>query len=183
MTAAVVISDLSADDADAKLCGLGALLHACVHHGASVNFILPFSPAEADAFWRAKVLPAMRAGNRIVLVATSGDLIAGSVQLGLDTPPNQPHRAEISKLLVHPDFRRRGIARALMADIEGRAARLGRSLLTLDTRTGDMAEPLYASMGYATAGSIPGYCRDPFEDRLDSTTIMYKALREDGPAV
>jgi ribosomal protein S18 acetylase RimI-like enzyme len=82
----------------------------------------------------------------------------------------------VSKLLVDPEFRRRGLARALMVAIERRAAGLGRSLLTLDTRTGDKAEPLYASLGYETAGVIPGYCRDPFEDRLDSTTIMYKTL-------
>ena len=78
--------------------------------------------------------------------------------------------------MVHPDFRRQGIAKALMADLEGHAGQLGRSLITLDTRTGDMAEPLYASLGYRTVGVIPGYCRDPFEDRLDSTTIMYKTL-------
>jgi ribosomal protein S18 acetylase RimI-like enzyme len=98
------------------------------------------------------------------------------VQLSTDTPPNQLHRAEVTKLLIHPDFRRRGIARALMEELEGLAERLGRSLITLDTRTGDSAEPLYASMGYVTAGVIPGYCRDAFVDRLDATTIMYKAL-------
>lgn len=158
---------------------LAGLLHACVLDGASVNFVLPYAPAEAEAFWRDKVLPAVRAGARLLLVARLGGpagRIAGSVQLALDTPPNQPHRAEVSKLLVHPDFRRRGVARALMAALEREAARRGRSLLTLDTRTGDKAEPLYASLGYATAGVIPGYCRDPHEDRLDATTIMYKAL-------
>ena len=98
------------------------------------------------------------------------------MQLGYDTPANLRHRAEVSKLLVHPTLRRRGIARALMAGLEREAARLGRSLLTLDTRTGDMAEPLYVSLGYRIAGVIPGYCRHPSEDRLDSTTIMYKVL-------
>ena len=78
--------------------------------------------------------------------------------------------------MVHPDFRRQGIARALMAEIERLAGGLKRSLLTLDTRTGDSAEPLYASMGYKTVGIVPGYCLDPFEPKLDSTTIMYKAL-------
>ncbi len=110
------------------------------------------------------------------MVARKDGRIAGSVQLDYDTPPNQPHRAEVRKLLVHPDFRRRGIAKALMAALESRAAELGRSLLTLDTRTGDMAEPLYVSLGYQTAGIIPGYCRDPFKDHFDPTTIMYKAL-------
>ena len=169
-------STFSADDIASHLRELGALLHACVHAGASVGFVLPFTPGDGEAFWRNKVLPAVRGGGRVLLVARSGGRIVGTVQLGYDTLPNQPHRAEVSKLLVHPECRRRGIARALMAELERQAPRLGRSLLTLDTRTGDKAEPLYASLGYRTAGIIPGYCRDPFEDRLDSTTIMYKAL-------
>jgi ribosomal protein S18 acetylase RimI-like enzyme len=77
---------------------------------------------------------------------------------------------------VHPDFRRLGLAKALMAELERQAGERGRSLLTLDTRTGDKAEPLYASLGYTTAGIIPGYCRDPFQGNLDSTTLMYRAL-------
>jgi hypothetical protein len=176
MTAASAIAEFSAADIAAHGHELGALLHACVHAGASVNFVLPFTPEDGEAFWTGKVLPAVRAGGRVVLVAQQSGRMAGSVQLRVDTPPNQPHRAEVSKLLVHPEFRRRGLARALMAAIERRAAGLGRSLLTLDTRTGDTAEPLYASLGYETAGVIPGYCRDPFEDRLDATTIMYKKL-------
>ncbi len=170
------ISILTADDVAADLQSLGALLHDCVNAGASVNFVLPYSPGEAVSFWAETVLPAVRAGGRTVLVANVDASIAGTVQLIHDTPPNQPHRAEVSKLLVHPDFRRRGIARALMADLEGLAGRMGRSLITLDTRTGDSAEPLYQSLGYTVAGVIPGYCRDTIEDRLDPTTIMYKVL-------
>jgi ribosomal protein S18 acetylase RimI-like enzyme len=172
----LAISTFSADDIASHVRRLGALLHACVHDGASVGFVLPYTEHDSEAFWSRKVLPAVRAGGRLVLVAQATGRIAGSVQLGYDTPPNQPHRAEVSKLLVHPDFRRQGIARALMAEVERRASRLGRSLITLDTRTGDKAEPLYASLGYKTAGVIPGYCRDPFENRLDSTTVMYKVL-------
>ena len=78
--------------------------------------------------------------------------------------------------MVHPEHRRDGIARALMAALEHQAAAWGRRLLTLDTRTGDSAERLYASFGYETTGVIPGYCRDPFTDTLDSTTVMYKWL-------
>ena len=166
---------LSAPELETRLNEFAALLHACVHAGASINFVLPFPLQEAETFWRAKVLPGLRAGTRILFAAEADGRLAGSVQLDCDTPPNQPHRAEVSKLMVHPDFRRRGIARALMAALERRAGDLGRSLITLDTRTGDMAEPLYASLGYVTAGTIPGYCRDPFADRLDATTIMYKA--------
>ncbi|MCG8361443.1 MAG: GNAT family N-acetyltransferase [Kiloniellales bacterium] len=170
------ISIFSADDIASHLRELGALLHACVHAGASVNFVLPYSEADSAAFWRRKVLPAVGEGTRLLLVARRDERIAGAVQLDTDTPPNQPHRAEVSKLLVHPDFRRQGIARALMAELERLASQRGRSLITLDTRTGDKAEPLYVSLGYKTAGVIPGYCLDPFEDRLDPTTIMYKAL-------
>lgn len=171
-----VISIFSADDIASHVGELGALLHACVHDGASIGFVLPHTEADSEAFWRRKVVPGVLDGTRVLLVAQKSGKIVGSVQLDYDTPPNQPHRAEVRKLLVHPDFRRRGIAKALMADLEQLASRLGRSLLTLDTRTGDTAVPLYTSSGYRTAGVIPGYCRNPFEDHLDSTTIMYKVL-------
>jgi hypothetical protein len=170
------ISMFSADDITSHFAELGALLHACVHDGASISFVLPFTQADSEAFWSKKVLPKVRDGGLLLLVARQNGRVAGSVQLDYDTPPNQPHRAEVRKLLVHPGLRRQGIARALMAELERLASQLGRSLITLDTRTGDKAEPLYASLGYKTAGVIPGYCRDPMEDRLDSTTIMYKVL-------
>lgn len=172
----VPISMLSAADVEAYLAGFAELLHACVHAGANINFVLPFSRDDAAAFWTLKVLPAMRAGGRVLWAARSRGRIVGSVQLSTDTPPNQPHRAEVTKLLVHPDFRRRGIAKALMGDLERHAAMNGRTLITLDTRTGDFAEPLYASLGYVAVGVIPNFCRDPVEDRLHPTTIMYKAL-------
>jgi ribosomal protein S18 acetylase RimI-like enzyme len=171
-----IISTFSANDIAAHLRELGALVHACVHDGASIGFVLPFSAAESEAYWTDKILPRMRGGALVLMVARTGGRIAGSAQLDCDTPPNQPHRAEVRKLLVHPDFRRRGIAKALMAALERRAGELGRSLLTLDTRTGDKAEPLYTALGYSTAGIIPGYCRDPFRDHLDPTTVMYKVL-------
>jgi len=171
-----VISTLSGDELDRHIGELGALLHACVHAGANINFVLPFLRDDAEAFWRSKVLPTVRDGGRVLWVARLDDAIVGSVQLDRDMPPNQPHRAEVTKLLVHPDVRRRGIARALMAELHRHARDLGRTLITLDTRTGDKAEPLYASLGYRTAGIIPDFCRDPAEDRLHPTTIMYKAL-------
>ena len=98
------------------------------------------------------------------------------MQLLHDMPPNQPHRAEIAKLLVHPDHRRRGLGRALMAAAEAEARRLGRTLLTLDTRSGDPSEALYLGLGFRIAGVIPGWCRDTLSDRLDPTTIMFKPL-------
>jgi ribosomal protein S18 acetylase RimI-like enzyme len=172
-----IISMLPAQGVVANLGQLGALLHACVHDGASVGFVLPYPEADSAAFWSENVLPNVQAGVRLLLVARQADRIVGSVQLDYDTPPNQPHRAEVRKLLVHPAFRRQGIALALMAELEHRARELGRTLLTLDTRTGDSAEPLYASLGFSTVGVIPGFCRDTRDaGRLDSTTIMYKHL-------
>lgn len=176
MTAPDIFSLFTADDIAAHIDDLSELIHACVHDGASIGYILPFSKTDSALFWRDKVSPAVRDGGRLLLVAWRDGRIAGSVQLDYDTPPNQPHRAEIRKLMVHPAFRRKGIARALMAEIERHAVRLRRSLLTLDTRTGDSAEPLYRSLGYQTTGIIPGYCRDTFTERLDPTTIMYKTL-------
>lgn len=168
---------LTAEDAAANLPALGELLHACVQGGASVSFVLPYSPDDAEAFWRAKILPALVGGKLALWVARQDGRIAGSVQLDSDTPPNQPHRAEVRKLLVHPDFRRCGIARRLMREAETHAARIGRTLITLDTRTGDSAEPLYASLGYVTVGQIPDFSRDPHDaGKLDATTIMYKRV-------
>ena len=173
----ITISTLAAADIDAHLGELAALLNACVHDGASIGFVLPHSAQDSAAFWTDKVRPGVQAGSRLLLAARRGATIVGSVQLDYDTPPNQPHRAEVRKLLVHPQWRRRGIAQALMAELERRADQLGRTLLTLDTRTGDKAEPLYASLGYRTVGVIPGFCRDTADAaRLDATTIMYKGL-------
>jgi ribosomal protein S18 acetylase RimI-like enzyme len=171
---------LTPTDLDRRLPELAAILHACVRDGASVGFVLPFEIDQAAAFFRDKVRPGLAAGGRVLLAAElddkRGGKLAGTVQLIHDTPPNQPHRAEVAKLLVHPAARRRGLARALMTRLEAEARARGRSLLTLDTRTGDTAEPLYAGLGFQAAGVIPGYCRDTLSDRMDPTTIMWKAL-------
>ena len=174
--AAFSIDRLDAPQAEGMLPELASLLHACVHDGASVGFVLPFAVHEAEGFWREKILPAVRSGDRVLFVARQGAVLAGTVQLVVDMPPNQPHRAEVSKPLVAPAFRRRGLARSLMLALEAEARMRGRSLITLDTRTGDSAEPLYAALGYAVSGVIPDFCRDPFDDRLDPTTVMYKRL-------
>ena len=163
MTDDLLITTFSAADAAADLRGLGELLHAYVETGAGVNFVLPYSLEESEEYWSGTVLPKLRAG--------------GSVRLDLVPMPNQPHRAEVSKLLVHPDFRRRGIARAMMQQLERRAAALNRTLLTLDTRTGDPSEALYTGLGYVTVGIVPDFALDTFgSGRLDPTTIMYKKL-------
>jgi ribosomal protein S18 acetylase RimI-like enzyme len=155
---------------------LAQILHACVHEGASVGFVMPFDWSEARAYWLNRVAPPHAAGAKLVLIATLGGDVAGTAQLDLDSMPSKRHHAEVSKVLVDPSFRRAGVGRALMREIERRAAKEGRWLLTLDT-AGDAAESLYRSLGYSLAGAIPHYARDAFEDRYDATRLMYKDLR------
>jgi len=168
----------SGDDAalDRELEMLADVLHAVVHTGAGVSFVVPFSIGEARAFWADTVLPGVRARTRRVLVARVDGRIVGTVQIDLAVPPNQRHRAEVLKLLVHPSARRRGIARALMIAIERAAQAEGRTLLTLDTWTGSAAEILYRSLGYTVVGVIPRYARGSLMPELEPATIMYKEL-------
>jgi ribosomal protein S18 acetylase RimI-like enzyme len=171
------LSLLTRDQIEAELDDLAQLLHACVADGASINFILPYSLDDARTFWRRKVLARLAEDAPLfVMVARLDGRIVGSVQLDCDTPPNQAHRADIKKLLVHPHVQRRGVGRRLMEDIEALAVGKGISLLTLDTRSGDKGETLYLSRGFEIAGIIPCYSRDARENRLDAATFMYKTL-------
>lgn len=155
---------------------LGVLLHDCVHTGAAVSFILPFSHEDAEAFWRDKVFPAVEAGmSRVLIARNERGRIIGTVQLDLAMPPNQPHRGEIKKLLVHPLERRSGIARLLMTGIENEARAAKRTLLTLDTAS-PAAEQLYSSLGYVRVGVIPRFSLHPETLALEGTTVMYKEL-------
>ena len=167
---------LSQDNLDQALPDLTEILHACVSNGASVSFIAPFTIDEARAFWLDKVYPVIRDGNALLLVARDEDKIIGTVQLHLSMPPNQAHRCEVAKLLVHPSYRKRGIATTLMEVLESEARVRRKSLITLDTRSGDQAEPLYILLDYKIAGRIPNFARATDSDRLDSTTYMYKIL-------
>ena len=155
---------------------LAQILRACVREGASVGFVMPFDLSEARAYWLDRVAAPHAAGAKLVLIATLGADIAGTAQLDLDSMPSKRHHAEVSKVLVDPAFRRAGVARALMHEIERRAAKEGRWLLTLDT-AGDAAEALYRSLGYSLAGAIPNYARNAFEESYDATRLMYKDLR------
>ena len=157
---------------------LGSLLHDCVHAGAAVSFVLPFSHDEAAAFWRDKVFPSVAAGTcRVLIARDERDRIVGTVQLDLAMPPNQPHRGEIKKLLVDPMQRGKGIARALMVCIEQEARDAHRTLLTLDTAS-PAAEQLYLSLGYVPVGVIPRFSVHPETRELEGTTVMYKELKE-----
>lgn len=150
------------------------ILVDCVQHGASVGFLAPFDPEDADAYWR-RVERAVAEGQCVLLVAVSaGDSVVGSVQLDIDTPPNQPHRATVNKLLVHSAARRRGVGEALMAGLERVALQSGRWLLTLDTSTAD-AERLYQRMGWILAGTIPRYALNP-DSTLTDTSVYWKQL-------
>ena len=165
--AAIVESDLDA---------LAEVLKEVVYDGAGVSFVVPLSMDDARGFWVTRVLPGVKAGTRRVLIARLASRIVGTVQIDLATPPNQQHRAEVLKLLVHPSARRLGIGRRLMIAIEPLAQAEGRTLLTLDTWTGRAAERLYLSLGYVAAGVIPGYARGSLTPELEPTTIMYKQL-------
>jgi ribosomal protein S18 acetylase RimI-like enzyme len=155
---------------------LAQILQACVQEGASIGFVMPFERSEARTYWLDRVAAPHAAGSKLVLIATLGDVIVGTAQLDLDSMPSKRHHAEVSKVLVDPAFRRAGVARALMQEIERHAAREGRWLLTLDA-AGDAAEALYRSLGYSLAGAIPNYARNAFEERYDATRLMYKDLR------
>ena len=175
----ITISELrceqySQDFSRADLLGLAETLDGCVKLGASVGFVPPFGPNEALAFWH-KLLPAFAAGERRILVARLHGKIVGTVQLVVDMPGNGQHRADVVKLLVHPQARRQGIARKLMQTIEKMAANLGKTLLVLDTVTGSEAQTLYHHLGYELCGVIPRYALST-EGIYDSTSVMYKPL-------
>lgn len=157
--------------ASAERC-LAEVLTACVADGASVSFLPPLAPDVARAFWRRQASE-VAAGRRLLIVAWADGALVGCVTLNLDTPPNQAHRAEVEKLLVHPAARRRGLARALMQRLEAEAGRAGRTLLTLDTRAGDAAEALYRGMGWIEAGRMPAYARNA-DGTLGDTVYFYQ---------
>ncbi len=170
------IAQLADVDLPAALPDLAEILHLTVQAGASVGFIQPFSSEDAAGFWQNKIFPAVRTGDSVLFAAYLGNRIRGTVQLGLGLPPNQPHRADVAKLLVHPSARRSGLARALMAALETEARLRGKRLLVLDTRSGDPSQRLYKNLGFQVAGEIPGFCRHPSEEIYEPTTYMFKHL-------
>ena len=153
---------------------LAEILVACVDGGASVSFLAPLALDRAQAFMR-DAAQQVAAGKCLLLAAWSQGVLSGTVRVQLDTPQNQPHRADIAKMLVHPDARRQGLARKLMLTAEQAAANAGRTLLTLDTLTGSAGERLYRGLGWTEVGAIPGYSVDA-AGRPESTTLFYKQL-------
>lgn len=165
---------LRADEAQPQLGELTAVLQACVTDGASVGFIDAEDEEVMTRFWQQRIA-GLADGDSELFVARQHGRIVGTVILNGSAMPNGRHRAEISKLLVHPQARRQGIARELMQRAEQQARAQGKTLLVLDTRSGDVASDLYRSLGWQVAGSIPFYAEST-AGVLDATTYMYKVL-------
>jgi GNAT superfamily N-acetyltransferase len=168
------ISVLGAPIADTALDQLSAVLVDCVEGGASVSFMAPFSHNDGLNFFR-KIAASVASGDTVLIAANLGGRIVGTVQLGLDTPPNQLHRADVKKMLVHRSARSRGIGAALMAAVEDEARRRGRWLLVLDTVPGMSGYRLYQRAGWTKIGTIPDYALFP-DGRLCDTAVFWKRL-------
>jgi GNAT superfamily N-acetyltransferase len=149
---------------------LSEILVACVEAGASVSYLRPLAPEAARGFWR-KAASDVAGNRRLLLAAWLDGALVGTVQLDLDMPQNQPHRAGLAMLLVDPAARRRGVARALLQRAEQAAHRLGRPLLVLDAKAGDVAEPLYRSLGWQEAGRIPRFALDA--DGIEQDAVIF----------
>ena len=159
--------------------GLADVLIDCVEGGASVGFMLPIARATALGFWQAVAADVAR-GTRALLVAEDAHGVVGTVQLVYDLPENQPHRADLSKMLVHRRGRRRGIGAALLRAAEDVARSRGTTLLVLDTAN-DGAERLYARQGWQRVGVVPGFALMPDGAPCD-TTFLYRRLGYEGTA-
>ena len=158
---------------DTQIRGLAEVLIDCVAGGASVSFMHPLPVSKAMDYWR-RVSEGIGRGERALLLAEDTDGPVGTVQIILDQPENQPHRADLSKMLVHRRARRQGVGAALLRAAESVARDCGKSLLVLDTASAD-AERLYASLGWRRVGAIPGYALLP-QGGLCDTTVFYRLL-------
>lgn len=160
---------------DADLRDLVDLLVACVAAGASIGFLAPLAPAEAEAYWRT-IFADLASGRRLVLVARDASRIVGTAQLALETRPNGRHRAEVQKVMVAPSHRRRGLGSRLIAELEAQAHARHIRLLFLDTSDSHAgARNFYTALAYTYVGGIPGYATDP-QGRLEPNAIFYKTL-------
>jgi GNAT superfamily N-acetyltransferase len=171
MSKDVSVRVLDADEARARLGQLADVLLDCVEGGASVSFMLPMARETALGFWR-KVADGVARGERTLIVAEDDGGIAGTVQLITDMPENQPHRADVAKLLVHRRARGAGIGRRLMEAVEEAARGQGRRVLVLDTAS-DTAERLYERLGWQRVGVVPDYALLP-DGALCQTVFYYK---------
>lgn len=169
------IEELDAGGLRAHADQLATVLRACVLDGASVGFVLPCPHEQARAFWLGLEDAVARGERRLFVLRGADGQVAGTLQLVLAGMPNGRHRAELSKMLVHPQARRQGMAQALILHAEAVARALGRTLLVLDTCSGEPAERMYLRLGYQRCGEIPQFATMP-DGRLGATTFMYKLL-------
>lgn len=174
-TTTITVRRLGANEAAASAEALAEVLIDCVHGGASVSFMAPLPQDKALAFWRG-VAEGVARQERVLLVAESTDEgIVGTVQLITAMPDNQPHRADVAKMLVHRKARRQGVAQRLMAALDDAARDEGKSVLVLDTVTGGDAERLYERAGWQRVGTVPRYALMP-DGAFCGTTFFYKHL-------
>ena len=173
--AAITIHRATPEQAAAAVDELAQVLMDCVQGGASVSFMWPLPLHKAQAFWRT-VAEGVARQERVLLLARDRDgTVVGTVQLLLAMPDNQPHRADVAKMLVHRSARRQGVAAQLLAAVEAAARSERRSVLVLDTVTGSDAERLYARLGWQVVGSVPNYALMP-DGALCATTYFHKQL-------
>jgi len=175
MQSEVVISEVQGGVlGESDLDALADTLMQSVALGASIGFVLPFGFVQAQAFWQNLLHPIERGDKRLQVARLDG-IIVGTVQLVVDQPANGAHRGDVVKLMVHPDGRRKGIARQLMVRVETLAREAGKTLLVLDTVTGSPAQTLYENLGFTLSGTIPHYAMST-GGKLESTSVMYKVL-------
>lgn len=178
-TARIAIRALDAAEAEARIGELADLLVDAVAHGASVNFMAGLTHDEGRAFWRGQ-LPGIANGERRLLVGDDGKRLVGTAVLTFAPQPNAPHRAEVTKMLVHSSVRRQGLGRRLLAAIEQAALESGRTLLLLDTESGCPGDLLYRSCGWVEIGRVPDHAFKS-NGHLAETTVFYKALGPHAP--
>ncbi|PAK16027.1 GNAT family N-acetyltransferase [Burkholderia ubonensis] len=175
MNEPITIRRVNGDDVTTYIDALSDVLIDCVEGGASVSFMSPISRDTAARFWR-QVADGVMRGERILLVAERADgRVVGTVQLITALPENQPHRADVAKMLVHRDARRQGVGARLMAAADDAARSAGKAVLVLDTVTGSDAARLYERAGWQRVGDVPNYALMP-DGRYCATTFFHKQL-------
>jgi GNAT superfamily N-acetyltransferase len=167
--------------ADAEIEQLTDILIDCVEGGASVSFMLPLTRERAETFWR-RVAAGVAAGQRVLLAAEDAQGLCGTVQLIFDLPENQPHRADVAKMLIHRRARRQGLGAALMKAAEAAARESGKTLLVLDAVTGGDGARLYERLGWERVGDIPRFALYP-AGGFCSTTYYYRSLDQETSGV
>lgn len=164
----------STSELEEHVTALAQILCECVADGASVSFMSDLTQEQAEDYWRGTVMKS-KADELIVFGAFIDEVLTGTATLITGTPPNQPHRADVAKVLVRPKYQRRGIAKALMIEVGKKALGIGKDLLVLDTLTGSGAEALYAGLGWVRVGEIPRYALTPAGEPK-ATMVFYKEL-------